>query len=95
MTLIAALGSIILALVSLASYFFGKKQTAEVLLYNNNITTHAANLEVQVNANNAAIAAEKLKQAQITADLTKQENANVSQGQLTDFLNNPNSNGKS
>lgn len=59
MTLIAALGSIILALIAVVSYLFNRGKTTEALLNNNGVKDQLNVLDGQLDKNNALIEAEK------------------------------------
>lgn len=77
----------IFGLFALVLKFFQPK-TSEVLQKNQDVKNEVANLNSQVLNNSQQLANEEAKRAQIEADLKKQEEANATQKDLLDFINN-------
>lgn len=89
--LLAAAGLFGLAAIILQ---FFKIKTSDVLKKNEDVKNEVATLNQQVNQNNQSLDSEAAKRAQIEADLKKQEEANVTQKELLDFVNDKPSNNK-
>lgn len=79
MTLIAVLGSIILALLGLVSWLFGKKSTSDAPLKNNDVKDQLNVLDGQLEKNKALIDAEK--------EIVKEKEANETNDSIINDLN--------
>lgn len=89
--LLAAAGLFGLAAVILQ---FFKIKSSDVIKKNEDVVNQVKNLDSQVQQNNQSLDSEAAKRAQIEADLKKQEEANVTQKDLLDFINNKSSDNK-